>query len=326
MDSAPSTPLVLQGDEDDVATPPQTARTQQRILARSRDDDPMTPPKSIGANNGANGSGRRLVHRSHLMDDSLDDIDDGLNDDADGDAILSRGRRMSVHGGLQLTSTAGAAAVAGRASIASPASPSFSSSSSSAAAAPMSSSLRMFNSPAHKATSAIAASTDENDEDDEESRAAESLKTVKGRLRACGLTEEIVDRERPVISREQIASIWSYHCDRSRAQALYPAEARPIAVWLFSRIPILFRQMVKRANPSKSKSEQDALVIEHLPHLLPGTSDEISFYFISSLPLNAEGRVTKDELVRCWNRHARLLFPSSHHKSSIKGTVYCTIL
>ena len=69
-------------------------------------------------------------------------------------------------------------------------------------------------------------------------------------------------------------SVWSYY-DRSRAHSLSPAEAQPIAVWLFGRIPVLFRQMVKRANPTKTKAEHDALVIEHLPHLLPGTSEEI---------------------------------------------------
>jgi hypothetical protein len=134
-------------------------------------------------------------------------------------------------------------------------------------------------------------------------------------------------------------------------QTLNAAEATQVASWLFLRVPVLFRQMVSvecncvftvldwslkfllcmvcqiaRVNPSLTKAQQNTLVCEHLPHLLPGSSEEIASYFVSSLHLSADGRIAKDDFVKSWNRHARLLFPSSHHRSSVKGTVYCTIL
>jgi len=163
-------------------------------------------------------------------------------------------------------------------------------------------------------------------------------------------------------------AMWAYY-DTSKVHCLTSFECKQLAQWLYSRIPILFRNMVARANRDKSREEQNRLVVEHLPFLLPGTSEEIvrppastlarqqtpnasgwgvrqtpgssasafcacvlalhlfqSCYFVASLALNSDGRVTRDEFVKCWNRHARVIFPSSRQKSSERGTVYCTIL
>ena len=123
------------------------------------------------------------------------------------------------------------------------------------------------------------------------------------------------------------ANLWSHH-DRGRSGLLTSAEARCVAVWLYGRIPVLFRSMVASspANSSLSSAQRSALVQEHLPHLLPGTNEEIADYFVASLKLNEQGRVQQEEFVRCWNRHARVICPSAQQKNLPKGAAYCTIL
>ncbi len=131
--------------------------------------------------------------------------------------------------------------------------------------------------------------------------------------------------------------MWTFH-DRAGHGHLTSTEARAVSMWLYSRIPVLFRSMIASsaaaaaaaANPRggslMSREQQSALVLEHLAHLLPGTSEEIADYFVSTLKLNEQNRVSKEEFVRCWNRHARVICPTAQQKNLPKGAAYCTIL
>jgi hypothetical protein len=48
-----------------------------------------------------------------------------------------------------------------------------------------------------------------------------------------------------------------------------------LAEWLYGRIPILFRAMMAKSDPEKNTAELNALAIEHLVHMLPGSSEEM---------------------------------------------------
>ena len=225
------------------------------------------------------------------------------DDPLDDESLQMRGKRMSVASPAHSSSSSSAATAASSSSSALPSRP-----------PPFASAASLLPAAAHKATSAITTAEEEKSN------------MVKSRLSACGLSAELIDSMRPTVSREHIHAVWSYY-PNDKNHCIHPADAGMVATWLFSRIPILFRNMVTRASPTRTKAEVDALVKEHLPYLLPGTSDEIACYFVASLQLTSDGRVAKDELVRCWNRHARLIFPShSQQKSSVRGAVYCTIL
>jgi hypothetical protein len=52
---------------------------------------------------------------------------------------------------------------------------------------------------------------------------------------------------------------------------------------------------------------------------------------VQSLDLPPGGRVSKEEFIACWNKHARLIFPPSKAKASAvvgieRGAVFCTVL
>jgi hypothetical protein len=150
---------------------------------------------------------------------------------------------------------------------------------------------------------------------------------VKARYAACHLTDEFIDNFRPSVSKEQVAAVCAHFGAMGSNQSMALAEARQVAAWLYARIPVMFRAMIARANPSLSQAQCSALVAEHLAHLLPGTSEEIVSYFLTSgLKLQADGRVSRDEFVRAWNRHARTICPNVQQKNTAKGTVLCTIL
>lgn len=187
-------------------------------------------------------------------------------------------------------------------------------------------------------------------------------------LKACGLSEELIDLMRPTIEREQVNAVFA-HLDYEKLHSFNEYQASRMAMWLYTRIPILFRAMVssedetpagrvrccgracpqspcadavfgcllassfglvemRQANPTKSTRELNRMAIAHLVYLMPGSSEEVCAFFVQSLPFDPAngGRVPKEEFIKCWNRHARLIFPSSHHKSTDKGTIYCAIL
>jgi hypothetical protein len=146
------------------------------------------------------------------------------------------------------------------------------------------------------------------------------------RLKNCGLSEELIDLMRPTIERDQLNAVFSY-LDREKLSALNEPQAKALALWLYTRIPILFRTMMRQANPLKSMKELNRMAVENLVYLMPGNSEEACTYFVQTLTFDpSTGRISKEDFLKTWNRHARLVFPSSHHKTTEKGTVYCAIL
>eukprot|EP00823_Brevimastigomonas_motovehiculus_P006780 TRINITY_DN572_c0_g3_i2.p1 TRINITY_DN572_c0_g3~~TRINITY_DN572_c0_g3_i2.p1 ORF type:complete len:214 (+),score=45.02 TRINITY_DN572_c0_g3_i2:156-797(+) len=127
------------------------------------------------------------------------------------------------------------------------------------------------------------------------------------------------------LNEKELTLLWDFY-DVNHDNQLDEKEITKLATDILDRIPVMFRTMLSKQFPKMGKSDLDKMVLDELPHILPGTKAQTVKFLMKNLNIDNDKTITKNEFKYKWNACAKLLFSGLDETLAQKGGLQCTIL